>query len=191
MSTEPGYVWVYSETGKGSTFKIYLPRVAEASEPRQETETGSSSLTGSQTILLVEDSQSLREMTCEYLESLGYKVLPAATGKEGLQKAAGFDGPIHLLLTDIVMPGMSGTELARELVPLRPETKVMLVSGFTDEVVAGDGIVGSSVVFLQKPYRPRELALKIRQVLGESVIKDQSKNNRCACRAVRSSVTPT
>ena len=160
-----GYIWVYSELSKGTVFKVYLPLVNQSAEPTRQIETDAANLRGSETILLAEDSDSLREMTKEYLESVGYSVIEAASGKDALQHAKEFDGMIHLLLTDIVMPEISGPELAAEITSFLPRIKVIFTSGYTDDAIARQGILDPAVAFIQKPYRPKALGRKIREVL--------------------------
>src|SRR5712692_4751773 len=167
-----GYIWVYSELGKGTVFKVYLPRVEQSAQRTQQD--APEAIRGSETILLAEDSASLGEMTREYLESVGYTVIEALSGREALQRAKDFDGPIHLLLTDVVMPEMSGPELAAQVGSLRPGTKVIFTSGYTDDAIARQGALDPAAAFIQKPYRPRALARKIREVLGEPVAKGGS-----------------
>src|SRR5579859_406760 len=163
-----GYIWVYSELNKGTLFKIYLPRVNDPVQPVQQTEQVAPVLHACETILLAEDSASLREMAREYLESLGYAVLEAASGVAALQVAKEFDGTIHLLLTDVVMPEMSGPELARRMTTLHPETKIIFTSGYTNDAITRQGVLNPSIAFIQKPYRPKALARKIQEVLAES-----------------------
>jgi CheY-like chemotaxis protein len=170
-----GYIWVYSELGEGTIFKIYLPRVDQVARSTEQVEPEAAVLGGNETILLAEDSDALRDMTREFLESLGYIVLEAASGKEALQLANGFDGTIHLLLTDVVMPEMRGPELAKQLATLRPEINVLLTSGFTDGAIVQQGGLDPGVAFIQKPYRPKALARKIRQMLSE-VIEPEREN---------------
>jgi len=165
-----GYIWVYSELNQGTLFKVYLPRVDESVQPAKK-EPEAVVLESCKTILLAEDSASLREMAREYLASLGYVVLEAASGREALQKAKEFDGPIHLLLTDVVMPEMSGPELARHMMALRPEIKVIFTSGYTNDAIARQGVLDPAVAFIQKPYRPKALALKIQEVLAVPATK--------------------
>jgi len=169
-----GYIWVYSELSKGTIFKVYLPRVDESTQPVEQKEPDPLISRGCETILLVEDSDSLRELAQEYLESVGYSVLEAASGKEALQQARDFHGTIHLLLTDVVMPEMSGPELASQMVSLRPGIKVIFTSGYTDDTVARQGVLDPGVTFIQKPYRPKALARKIREVLGEPAQEGES-----------------
>jgi two-component system, cell cycle sensor histidine kinase and response regulator CckA len=159
-----GYIWVYSEIAQGSVFKVYLPRLEpSAGLPKREEEQEASN--GGEIILLAEDSDPLREMAREYLESVGYTVIEAVSGKDALQRAKEFEGTIHVLLTDVVMPEMNGPELAKELTLLRPAIKVIFTSGYTDDAIARQGILDSTVAFVQKPYRPKALARKIREVL--------------------------
>ena len=166
-----GYIWVYSELDKGTVFKIYLPLVEQSAQPveKKQPET---SLRGSETILLAEDTDSLREMAKEYLESVGYTVIESASGRDALQKANEFDGAIHLLLTDVVMPEMSGSALAAELVSIRPGIRIIFTSGYTDDAIARQGILDPAAAFVQKPYRPKALARKIREVLDEPAAMD-------------------
>ena len=168
-----GYIWVYSELSKGTIFKVYLPRVDET-RPVEQKEPDQLISRGCETILLVEDSDSLRELAQEYLESDGYTVLAANSGTEALQQARDFNGTIHLLLTDVVMPEMSGPELASRMASLRPAIKVIFTSGYTDDTVARQGALDPGVTFIQKPYRPKALARKIREVLGEPAQEGES-----------------
>jgi PAS domain S-box-containing protein len=163
-----GYIWVYSEVGHGTIFRVYLPRVGKAVQTAEREPSEIEDLQGSETILLAEDSESLREMAEEYLKSIGYTVLSAVSGEKALQLAKDFEGPIHLLLTDVVMPEMSGPELANQLASLRPGLMIIFTSGYTDDAIARQGILDPEVAFIQKPYRPKALAKKIRQVLNAS-----------------------
>jgi len=160
-----GYIWVYSELGQGTIFKVYLPRVEQYAQETEPTEPVQLITQNCETILLAEDSASLREMAREYLKSVGYTVLEAASGAEALQKARDFDGTIHLLLTDVIMPAMSGPELAGHMASLRPGIKIIFTSGYTDDAIARQGVLDPAVPFIQKPYRPKALARKIREVL--------------------------
>jgi PAS domain S-box-containing protein len=162
-----GYIWVYSELSKGTIFKVYLPLVEQIAESVAQKEPETRDLPGCETILLAEDSDSLREMAKEFLESVGYTVIESVSGKDALQKAKNFDGAIHLLLTDVVMPEMSGPELAAEIVSLRPGIKIIFTSGYTDDAIARQGLLDPNIAFIQKPYRPKALARKIREVLSE------------------------
>jgi PAS domain S-box-containing protein len=159
-----GYVWVYSELGHGTTIKLYLPRVdapAEPQAPPRETAT----LTGTETILLAEDDDILRPLTKGLLAKLGYTVLDAESAEQALAVAGARQGPIHLLVADVVMPGASGRELARRLAQSRPETRVLYVSGYTDDAIVHHGMLDPGLKFLQKPFTPAALARKVRDVL--------------------------
>lgn len=162
-----GYIWVYSELNMGSLFKVYLPRVDESVQPIKPRNPEAPAIEAHETILLAEDSEALREMAREYLESVGYVVLEAASGPQALEKAKEFHGKIHLLLTDVVMPEMSGPELVRQMTALRPELKVIFTSGYTSDAIARQGVLDPAVAFIQKPYRPKALARKIQEVLAE------------------------
>ncbi len=162
-----GSVWVYSELGKGTTFKVYFPRVdAVADAPRAVH--APATLRGSETILLVEDQEQVRAVAADILERNGYRVLVAASAAEGLRLAAGHAGTIHLLLTDLVMPQMSGAELAKRLTSTRAELKVLCMSGYTDDSVVRHGVLDSRIAFLQKPFTPESLTRRIREVLEAS-----------------------
>jgi PAS domain S-box-containing protein len=167
-----GYVWVYSELNQGTVFKVYLPLIVSPVQPPKEKVRDASVLCGSETILLAEDSESLRELAKEYLESVGYTILESSSGNEALQRAKDFDGTIHLLLTDVVMPEMNGPDLARHMESLRPGIKVIFTSGYTDDVVNRQGILDPDVAFIQKPYRPKALAKMIREVLDQHSARD-------------------
>jgi nitrogen-specific signal transduction histidine kinase len=164
-----GHIWVYSELGKGTTFKAYFPRSDQA-DP--EAVPGGSSraqkqvpLDGNETILLVEDDEQVRAVAARILRQHGYRVLPAESGSRALLVAENHPTTIHLLLTDVIMPLMSGRELAERLRRLRPAIKVLYMSGYTDNSIVHHGILDSDVEFLQKPIRPAALLRKLRQVL--------------------------
>ncbi len=160
-----GLIWVYSEPGKGSTFKVYLPRVeGVAEEPQPETFEDEDNR-GTETVLLVEDEPSVRELTARVLCESGYTVVEAPDGKEALRKACEFPGRIHLLVTDVVMPGMSGKALAFQFQVERPDTKVLFVSGYTDNAIIHQGVLDPRVAYLQKPFSAVDLARKVRKVL--------------------------
>ena len=167
-----GFIWVYSEVGKGATFKVYLPRVEREATRQTRPNPDHAPQRGTETILLAEDSESLREIAREYMESLGYTVLEARSGKEALKRSCEFEGEIHLFLTDVVMPELNGRELADEVLSKRPGIKVLFSSGYTDDAVVRHGVLEPNVAFLQKPYRPKAFARKIREVL------DRGRGNR-------------
>jgi two-component system cell cycle sensor histidine kinase/response regulator CckA len=160
-----GSVWVYSEVGKGTTFKIYLPVVEEDVEV-EPIPAEPASLAGSETVLLVEDEKSVRALSRSILERYGYTVLEAGSGKEGLEVAHDYSLPIHLVLTDVVMPEMGGTDLASQLETLRPGVRVLYMSGYTDEAIFRHGLLKKGRSFLQKPFTPETLARKVREALG-------------------------
>jgi PAS domain S-box-containing protein len=160
-----GHIWVYSEPGQGTTFKIYLPRVAAAAEPPAPKPMAPASLRGSETVLVVEDEEAVRKLTRRVLEAHGYAVLAAGDGQEALRLANEHDGPINLLVTDVVMPNMSGRQLAERVVSARRETRVLYLSGYTDDAIIRHGVLDPGIAFLQKPFTPQALARKLREVL--------------------------
>jgi CheY-like chemotaxis protein len=161
-----GFVWVYSESGHGTTFKIYLPRVNET-PPDLPFGGSPKAVHGSETILLAEDSAGVRAVAREVLKRNGYAVIQASDGQAALELAATHSGPIHLLVTDVIMPEMSGRQLADRLRDGRPELKVLFVSGYTDDAIIRHGILEPGIAFLQKPFTPEALARKVRAVLDE------------------------
>jgi two-component system, cell cycle sensor histidine kinase and response regulator CckA len=161
-----GDIWAYSEPGIGSTFKIYLPRMEDAPQARPpEPPPRIHPQRGHETILLVEDSEIIRRLLKEILSQRGYRLLVASDGEEALRVDAEHLEPIHLLLTDVVMPRMNGRELAQKLVPRRPGIKVLFMSGYTEEAIAKHGILDPGTSFLEKPFSPDVLARKIRDLL--------------------------
>jgi len=166
-----GYVWVYSEPGHGTTFKIYLPQIAEEA-PMAGQESGLNfrhTSKGSEVILLVEDEAGVRELAREYLEMSHYTVLVAEDGHTALELAAMHAGPIHLLMTDVVMPGIGGRELAERMTRLRPEIKVLYMSGYTEQAFNQQGLLGDDAVLLQKPFTLTTLASKLSEILATPV----------------------
>jgi PAS domain S-box-containing protein len=161
-----GSIEVYSEVGKGTTFKIFLPRVEEEEKPVKEPPLVDLP-GGTETVLLVEDEDTVRDLCSGILVELGYRVTQARSGAEAIA-VAGLTGRIDLLLTDVVMPGMSGKELATRLVPLHPETKVLFMSGYTDDAIVHHGVLDEGVSFIGKPYTPLALARKVREVLEKA-----------------------
>lgn len=162
-----GYIWVYSEKGNGTTFKIYLPRVDAPVVVTGEGQTERKSVRGSETVLVVEDETSLRKLVCGVLKSNGYRVLEASRGEEALRISGQHEGAVQLLLTDVVMPQMSGRHLAEQLASLRPQTKVLFMSGYTDDAIVHHGVLEPGMDFLQKPFTPESLARKVREVLDK------------------------
>ena len=168
-----GYIWVYSEIGKGTTFKIYLPRVAAMGEAVAQVAAAAEvhrTEPGTETILLVEDETNLRYLARQFLEKQGYKVIEAADGAVAMQIAVAHEGIIHLLLTDVIMPGMNGRELAQRISEIRPNVKVLYMSGYTENVIGHDGTLDAGVRLLQKPFNLRDLKDKVREVLDTSPI---------------------
>jgi hypothetical protein len=161
-----GYVWVYSEVGRGTTFKIYLPRVEdEADPPEPVAGPVATRAEASETLLLVEDEASVRELLRELLETAGYSVLEASGPAEALQIVESRPQPIQLLITDVVMPEMTGPELARRLAEMRPGLRMLFLSGYTEGVVADKGLLADGAHFLQKPFTGDALEAKVREVL--------------------------
>jgi PAS domain S-box-containing protein len=160
-----GYIWVYSEPGRGTTFKVYLPRV-DAPAELPERARDRARLRGTETILLVEDEEGVRKVAREFLEEAGYTVLEARHGDDALQIAALHTGALHLLITDVVMPRMSGRELAERLMKMKPNLRVLYISGYTDDAIVHHGVLESGVAFLQKPFNRDALFRKVRDVLA-------------------------
>jgi len=163
-----GYIWVYSEPGHGATFKVYLPRVEQASEPVAAPQPPARALGGTETILLAEDEAAVRNLARRVLEKHGYTLLLAATGRDGVRLAEQHSSPIDLLVTDVVMPEMGGRELAQRLTTRQPTLKVLYLSGYTDDAIVHHGVLDAGVAFLQKPFKPDELVRKIREVLDDT-----------------------
>jgi len=160
-----GYIWVYSERGQGTTFKIYLPRVVAPADSVPPVTHWSALPQGTETALLVEDEPEVRWLVRDMLQRLGYTVLEARHGIEAQVLSIQHQGPIHLLITDVVMPQMSGREIAERLTSEHPETKVLYMSGYTDDAVVRHGVLTADIAFLQKPFTPEALARKVREVL--------------------------
>ncbi len=163
-----GHVWVYSELGKGSTFKVYLPRTEESAAEAERGLTASAALRGSETILLAEDDTQVRTLAATVLRRHGYRVLEAASGGEALLLCEQQQERTHLLLTDVVMPKMSGRELWEKLSSLRPDMKVLFMSGYTDDAIVRHGVLGSEFEFVQKPIGATALLTKVRAVLDSA-----------------------
>jgi two-component system cell cycle sensor histidine kinase/response regulator CckA len=159
-----GSVWVYSEPGRGTTFKVYLPRVDGAAERSRSVEPPAN-LRGSETILLVEDDDQVRAVALGILSKHGYRVIEARNAGEALLLSEKYRGTIHLLLSDVVMPQMSGPELAKRLSSPRPEMKVLCMSGYTDDSIVRHGVIEAHFAYLQKPITPEALTTKVREVL--------------------------
>ncbi|HEU5411125.1 MAG TPA: PAS domain S-box protein [Candidatus Acidoferrales bacterium] len=163
-----GYIWVYSEPGKGAAFKVYLPRVIKTAEQAAQKPEPRRSGRGSETILLVEDEKGVRELAREYLTEAGYIVLEAENAEQALRVARESTAKIDLLFTDVVMAGISGRQLAEQMQQLRPGLRVLYMSGYTDEAIVHHGILGRGMALLQKPFTLNSLALKIRETLDQA-----------------------
>ncbi len=161
-----GFIWVYSEPDHGTSFKIYLPRADEPVSPAAAA--APQVVGGSETVLVVEDVAAVRAVTRQMLERHGYRVLEASNGATALSLAQQHQSAIHLLVTDVVMPEVSGRELADQLVQLRPDMKVLFMSGYTDDAIVRHGILQEGIAYLQKPFTPDTLARKVRVVLDGS-----------------------
>jgi CheY-like chemotaxis protein len=160
-----GFLDVESEPEAGARFSIYLPRSAANLRPRGTTDDTSVLPRGDETVLVVEDEAGLRALVGRVLRGRGYEVLEAVDGDEALGLAAAHDGPIHLLLTDVVMPGLGGRGLGEQLQEQRPEVRILYMSGHTEDAVVRSGVLHEKVPFLQKPFLPRALARRVREVL--------------------------
>jgi len=163
-----GNIWVYSEPGTGTTFKVYLPLVHDAEDTAELAQVRPGR--GTETILVVEDEDDVRALACEVLATYGYEVLQARMPAEALLIAERHPGPVQLLLTDVVMPGMSGRMLAERLAPLRPEMKILYMSGYTDDAIVHHGTLDAGTPFIQKPFLPDALAGSVRRVLDTAGI---------------------
>jgi len=165
-----GYISVYSEAGLGTSFKVYLPRLDAAAEAPAAA-SGSRLQTGTETILLVEDEDGVRALTRQLLQKQGYSVLETRHGGEALLLCERHQGSIQLLLTDVVLSQMSGRELAQRLAVLRPEMKVLFMSGYSEEAIVQHGVLNSGTAFLQKPFTAESLSTKVREVLDSPQAK--------------------
>ena len=165
-----GEIIVYSEVGKGSTFKIYLPRANDVPEEKntlQQRECEEESISkGTETIMLVEDDEIVRKMSVDILARLGYTVLEAKNGEDAIQVYSRFHGKVDLLLTDVVMPKMSGVELAENMSRHCPDIKVLFMSGYTENAIVEHGVLADDVNFIHKPVTPKSLSKAVRKVLS-------------------------
>jgi CheY-like chemotaxis protein len=159
-----GYIAVRSEPGRGSTFEVYLPRAEGAVRPTR-VERAIVPPRGTETVLLVEDEAAVRGLVREILASAGYVILEAASGAEALQRSRDHDGPIQLMMTDVVMPGMSGPELANQITSTRPGLRILFTSGYTNDDLGPHGVLGPGRAFMQKPLTPDDLAARVREIL--------------------------
>ena len=163
-----GWIWVYSEPGQGTTFKVYLPEVVSKAEPGKSVLVPFKVLDGSETVLVVEDDKTILNLTRKILKLYGYNVLVAQDWEDALKVSEAHKDPIHLMLTDVVMPGMNGRELAERITLLYPKTKVLFMSGYTDDAISHLGVLEPGMEFIEKPFSPESLALKVRKVLDSS-----------------------
>jgi CheY-like chemotaxis protein len=159
-----GFIWVYSEPGQGTTFKVYLPRLTSAEQPWRPANGAETLRGGDETILLVEDSAEVRAAAARALRNLGYRVLEA-DGLEAARRVVGSAASIHLLLTDVVMPGGSGREVGAAVRAAHPAARVLYMSGYTDNAILHHGVLDPGVALLQKPFTPDLLGRKVREVL--------------------------
>jgi two-component system, cell cycle sensor histidine kinase and response regulator CckA len=161
-----GHVFVQSELHRGTTFRIYFPRVEEDTQPTGSALSSGSGAIGTETVLLVEDEESVRQLVRETLELKGYKILEADNGEAALRIASTHPGTIDMLITDVVMPGMSGRELAKQLATSHPQTRTLFLSGYAEDAIVHHGVLDPGTAFLQKPFTLQSLANKVREVLG-------------------------
>jgi two-component system cell cycle sensor histidine kinase/response regulator CckA len=167
-----GSIWVYSEVGRGTTFKVYLPRVGNDPQRSQRTSMTTATISGTETVLVTEDDEMVRALTSRVLSAQGYRVLEATDGAAAISIAEQHPNAIDLLITDIVMPGMSGRELADRLGKLRPGLKVLFMSGYTDKAIVHQQVLDENTPFIQKPFAPQALANKVREVLDIALDED-------------------
>jgi hypothetical protein len=160
-----GYLEVESEVGKGTTFLVYLPALAGAVQEEGKSRPVGGQIQGTERVLVVDDEPEFREMVRQLLEGLGYAVLMASGGLEALEIAEQEERPIHLVLTDVVMPGMNGRELADKISVTLPDSKTLYMSGYMDDAIVHSGLSGGELAFLQKPFTREDLAYKIREIL--------------------------
>jgi CheY-like chemotaxis protein len=165
-----GNIWVYSELGHGTTFKVYLPELAATAQKTEASVVEKAVPGGSETVLLVEDEDVVRSLAQKILEQSGYKVLAASRGAEAITLCRQRTEPIHLLLTDVVMPETSGKEVADRVTELLPGLRVLFMSGYTDEAIVHHGVLDMNIEFIQKPFTPAALVRKVREVLDSELV---------------------
>jgi PAS domain S-box-containing protein len=171
-----GYIWVYSEPGKGTSFKVYMPHVTAEEVAAVEKPAAPAVVpleTARETILVVEDEVNLRRLTRQFLENQGYTVLEAADGAEAVQICVAHQGIIHLLLTDVIMPGMNGRELAHRVSEIRPNMKVLYMSGYTENAIGHNGTLDAGITLLQKPFTLHALKAKVREVIDKTTLPQE------------------
>jgi CheY-like chemotaxis protein len=174
-----GYIDVESHVGHGTTFTIYLPRTEQAHVARQR-EAAVGSPVGSETILLVEDEPGVRSFVSMVLQRFGYRVLEASSSERALDIARDFDGSIDLLLTDVVLPGVDGTELAERVLQARSDTRLLYISGYADRLTEMEGVLASGVQLLAKPFTAQALLTKVRELLGAPQAYRRAKTHQAA-----------
>ncbi|RLC26552.1 MAG: hybrid sensor histidine kinase/response regulator, partial [Deltaproteobacteria bacterium] len=162
-----GFIWVYSEPAQGTTFKVYLSEVKKDTDLEKKEQTHVDDPGGSETVLIVEDNDLLRNFAQKALQGYGYRVLDAENGEDALMLCKEHDGQIDLMITDVVMPKMGGREAAKRLQPLNPQMKVIYMSGYTDNAIVHHGVLEPGLHFLEKPFTPKGLVCKVRKVLDE------------------------
>jgi CheY-like chemotaxis protein len=160
-----GYIEIESEMGKGASFRVYLPRLVEEHEAAEGQKTIDAPLGGTEQVFLVEDEEMVRTLTQSVLEDAGYRVLTAVDGRDALRVCQSYTGQIHLLLTDVVMPRMGGRQLVEEVSKIRPDLRVLYMSGYTDDAIVHHGVLDPGTHFLEKPFSPDALLRKIREAL--------------------------
>jgi two-component system, cell cycle sensor histidine kinase and response regulator CckA len=169
-----GHITVYSEPGMGTSFNIFLPRYYQGIINTKKEDKKEQVLGGNETILLVEDEAAILHLNQELLTSMGYKVISAISPEEALKNAGKYKDTIHLLLTDVIMPGMNGRQLAEQLIIKRPDMKIIFMSGYTSDIIARHGVLEKDVHFIQKPFNKPDMAKMIRQALTDDIQKDKS-----------------
>jgi nitrogen-specific signal transduction histidine kinase/ActR/RegA family two-component response regulator len=160
-----GFIWVYSEPGRGTTFKIYFPRIDVGGASLADESNSDVDLHGFETVLLVEDEAPLRSLASRILRNHGYRVLETPDGMEALRVAREYTGKIHLIVTDVIMPGINGSTLVARFEAIRPGIKALYISGYTDKAIVHHGVLDSNVAFLQKPFTADALTHKVREVI--------------------------
>jgi CheY-like chemotaxis protein len=161
-----GHITAYSEPGRGAVFKVYLSRVQDAVGAKATPPEIKVAAIGTETILVVEDEAPVRKLMTQILRRHGYTLLEAPTGVDALEAISRHSDPIHLMVTDVVMPGMSGRDLAKRVETMRPQTKVLYISGYTEDAIVHHGELDPGTAFLPKPFTPSALAQKVREILG-------------------------
>jgi CheY-like chemotaxis protein len=170
-----GYIWVYSEVGQGTTFKIYLPASSDGIAAAAVSQAPEATTVGNETIMLVEDEEALRAVLVKVLRSKGYNVLSSSRGQEAVEAARLHRGSIQLLVTDVILPEIRGPEVAGQISMIHPEVRVLYMSGFTDNALMHSGSLPQSTMFLQKPFTPNVLLRRIRDILDEAALFEQRR----------------